>query len=240
MNILIVSATGFEISPITKEMNFISGENEHLRKFFYNRNNIDILVTGIGIPFTTYRLALTLFENHYDLAINAGIAGSFKEGIRIGQVVHVISEQFADIGIEDKGKFASIFEMKLYDKNRFPFKDGVLYNESGFSNDTLNNLVKTSGITVNKTSGNSETINKFQDMYSPGIETMEGAAFFYVCLMEKLPFIQIRSISNKVEERDTSKWNIEPAVDNLNKTLREIIDDFNLIKKEVYYENKDN
>jgi len=45
---------------------------------------------------------------------------------------------------------------------------------------------------------------------------MEGAAFHYACLKEKVPYAEIRSISNYVEKRDRSKWNIPLAIKNLN------------------------
>jgi futalosine hydrolase len=37
--------------------------------------------------------------------------------------------------------------------------------------------------------------------------------------MENIPFLQLRTISNYVEVRDKSKWNIPLAVTNLNNTL---------------------
>jgi futalosine hydrolase len=45
---------------------------------------------------------------------------------------------------------------------------------------------------------------------------MEGAAFHYVCLLEKAPFAQVRAISNYVETRDKSKWQIPTAIQSLN------------------------
>jgi futalosine hydrolase len=54
---------------------------------------------------------------------------------------------------------------------------------------------------------------------------MEGAAFHFVCLQQKIPFIQIRSISNSVGERDKTKWVIKDAVNNLNSELVKLIND---------------
>jgi futalosine hydrolase len=53
---------------------------------------------------------------------------------------------------------------------------------------------------------------------------MEGAAFSYVCLQEGVKFVQIRSISNYVEEREEANWDIPLAIKNLNIKLLEIID----------------
>ena len=52
---------------------------------------------------------------------------------------------------------------------------------------------------------------------------MEGAAFHYVCLQQKINFLQIRGISNMVGERDKTKWKIKKAIENLNNELLKII-----------------
>ena len=52
---------------------------------------------------------------------------------------------------------------------------------------------------------------------------MEGAVLHYICLQEDIPFLQLRSISNYVGERDKTRWKIKEAVDNLNAELLNII-----------------
>ncbi len=52
---------------------------------------------------------------------------------------------------------------------------------------------------------------------------MEGATFFYICTGEKIPFLALRSISNRVEPRNKKNWNIPLALDNLSEKLKEII-----------------
>ncbi len=59
--------------------------------------------------------------------------------------------------------------------------------------------------------------------YNAHLETMEGAAFHYVCLQKEIPFLQIRGISNYVGERDKSKWKMEEAIDNLCNSLEDIL-----------------
>ena len=53
---------------------------------------------------------------------------------------------------------------------------------------------------------------------------MEGAALHYVCLCEKIPFLQLRCVSNYVGERDKSKWEMTEAISNLNIELNKIIE----------------
>ncbi|HMQ88955.1 MAG TPA: hypothetical protein PKB07_15270, partial [Flavilitoribacter sp.] len=56
------------------------------------------------------------------------------------------------------------------------------------------------------------------------IETMEGAAFFYVCLMESVPFLAIRSISNYVEARNREAWDIPGAIRALNDVVKGLLE----------------
>ncbi len=47
------------------------------------------------------------------------------------------------------------------------------------------------------------------EKFGAEVESMEGAAFHYVCLQQKINFLQLRSISNRVGERDKSKWKLK-------------------------------
>jgi futalosine hydrolase len=53
---------------------------------------------------------------------------------------------------------------------------------------------------------------------------MEGGGLHYVCLQEKIPFLQLRSISNDIGERDKTKWDIRTAIANLNARLIDLFD----------------
>jgi futalosine hydrolase len=52
---------------------------------------------------------------------------------------------------------------------------------------------------------------------------MEGVTFFYICSGGKLPFLALRSISNRVEPRNKDKWDIPLALNNLSEKLREFL-----------------
>jgi futalosine hydrolase len=182
-----------------------------------------VLVTGIGGVFTTFSLTQKLSQNKYDFVINAGIAGSFIASLKVGDVVQVHKDQFADLGIEDEKSFSTLFEKGFIPKSSFPFQDGALLNLTRFSNNKINELKQVSAITVNTTHVKEESIRFFKEKFDAEIETMEGAAFFYVCLQYKVNFVQIRSISNYVKPREIAEWNIPLAIENLNKKLFEIL-----------------
>lgn len=224
---LIVSATEKEINLLTQKATDLNKAGQNLTSGKIENLNIDFLISGIGLPFVIYRLLSLLYKNDYGLVINIGIAGSFNDNIKIGSVVNVITEQFGDLGIDDNCKFCTLFEMGYIDSNCKPFENGKLVNSFNVNKyKTLAALPKVNGLTVNMASGNHIDISKRYEKFMPDIETMEGAGVFYVCLLQNIPFIELRAISNKIEPRNTRNWNILESLMNLSdivfKLLKEI------------------
>jgi futalosine hydrolase len=205
MKVLIVAATEFEIKPLIQA-----------------QRNVEMLITGIGSSATIYHLTKKLLTNHYDLVIQAGIAGMFAGKFTLGAVVFVKEDAFADVGIEEKGELRTFFEYGFLDKNEFPFSDGKLLNPSAILEKI--SLPAATAITVNMVSDNFVHNENFRQKYHADIESMEGAAFHYVCLQHKINFLQVRSLSNVVGERDKSRWVIDSSIRNLNSELIKIID----------------
>ncbi|MBP6236325.1 MAG: futalosine hydrolase [Saprospiraceae bacterium] len=223
MKILFVSATATEILPL---MGFLDKSAIKKDENFYSfhQNDIYILITGPGLMSMTFAMTQFGSLNKIDLAINIGIAGTFDPDCTLGSVYNVYRDRIADLGAEfPDGSFQDIFEMKLTDKDEFPFKDGWVYSNS--KTDVFHDLPKVSGVTVNMVSGNLSTIEKIKIKYRPDIESMEGAGFFYVCNLLHIPCLQIRSISNYIEPRNKANWKINDAVKNLNDTLIQFLAD---------------
>lgn len=220
MKILIVAATLMEVKMLADEMEYLEEMSYSLKHFRLGEIEVDILITGIGTTFTTFHLTNTLRENQYQSVLNVGIAGSLTHTLSIGDVVNVISEEFADLGIEEKDEFLTLFESGFMDSNEFPFEQGVL--KSTDCNGLLK-IKKVRGITTNKSHGRDESIAEIHQKFSAHVESMEGAAVFYVCNSLGIQCCQIRSISNYVESRDSSKWNIPLALENLKTSVLDVL-----------------
>ncbi len=207
MNTLIVSATKQEIAPFLEEIKADAG-NSVLSSHSYKSHKIDILISGVGIAQTAFYLGKYLTPK-YDLAINAGICGSFNRNIKLGEVLNITEDYFADLGAEDDDKFLSVSELSL---------PAAYYvkNENLFA---IENIPQVRGVTVNTTHGNEHSITKFTTRIKADVESMEGAAFLWACNTEKVKCIQLRSVSNYVEKRDRNKWKIGEAITSLNKCL---------------------
>jgi futalosine hydrolase len=114
------------------------------------------------------------------------------------------------------------------DENIYPFTKEVLKNQENYDIDEVDSLIPVKAITVNMLKGNQEDIEKLHKKFNPEIITTEGAAFFYVCLLEKVPFLQIRAISNFVEIRKVENWNIPLALKNLTDSIIAIFEELRL------------
>ena len=206
MQILLIAATATEIEPFTAA-----------------NSRVDTLITGVGVPAAIYHLQKRIHQIDYDFIIQAGIAGGFSNEMALGRVVLVKQDCFADLGMEEKGNYTPIFNTAFADKDEFPFTDGWLIN----TDEKLKyiDLPKAKAITLNKVSDSELQKQQFVQSFNADLETMEGAALHYVCLQEHIPFLQIRSISNHVGERDKTKWKIKEAIENLNKELQILIND---------------
>lgn len=229
MKILIVSATAFEIAPLEEflKKNFRQTGNFH---YTFNDFEVSLLITGVGLPLTAYALGKAFSAARYDLSINMGIAGAFDRELKIGDVVQVIQEEFADLGVEEAdGSFVSANTLGLIADNQPPFINGVLVNQAAGE---FSFLPKAKGISVNKVHGSEASIEKIKKLYDADVESMEGAAFFYACLSEQLPFLQIRAISNYVEKRNKDNWDIPLAISNLNDVVKELLQMLMVAKEE--------
>ena len=209
MKILIVAATEMELqglrsfNPGTEASMAPNSPAEY-------PGSIEFLVTGVGMVRTAYRLGERFSGIKPDICVNIGIAGSFDQKYNLGEVVEVSSDCLSELGAEDsKGNLLSLEQMGLQeDINQWH----ALINPDAGQHTGLRNV---RGITVNSVHGSEAGIKQVRGRFNPDIETMESGAVFYSCLLAKVPFVCLRAISNMVEPRDRSRWQIEKALSNL-------------------------
>jgi len=210
MRILLVAATEKEIGPTIRYL----AEQLNLPKEL----QVEFLFTGVGSMATTYALMRQFLKEIPDLAIQAGIGGSFHSLFTPGMVVSVQEEIPGDLGVMERDRWLTLADLGLTLPDEPPFRHSRLPNPH------LDLLEKAGlhavpAITVNRISTETALISQWKERFTPVVESMEGAAFHYVCLQESIPFLQLRAISNNVGERDKSKWELGLSIKNLNETL---------------------
>jgi futalosine hydrolase len=199
MKLLIVAATDMELTPF--------------KQCLLKRENISFAVCGVGIVATIYNLSrLQLRNGGYDMVVNVGIAGTYSSALSLGQAVAVQREYFDNFGMETaNGDFN-------------PFSGYNLNCPHLHDYDLLQSLPQVYDLTVSLLTERKATVELRRATFAADIETMEGAAFFYVCLRENVPFIELRGISNLVGIRDKSQWETVLALENLTKVVLQLAD----------------
>jgi futalosine hydrolase len=213
MKIALAAATLREIEPAQQYL----AERLYLK----GHHQFSIVLTGVGLMQTTYTLAKTWMRDKPDIAIQAGVGGSFHPLYEPGRVVVVHEDLIGDLGVKEQD-WLDLFDMGLADVDDFPWKDGLLANPHA---DILKKagIETVRGLSVNQVSTDVAMIRTLMRKFSPVVESMEGAAFHYFCLSEGIPFIQFRSISNRVGDRDKSNWQMSTAIQSLNNAVIQFI-----------------
>lgn len=204
MKILLTAATQFEIAP-----------------FLQTQHGMDVLISGAGIAATTFHLTRQLSHHHYDLVVQAGVAGMFPTpngdgGLELGEVVAVHQDAFGDLGAYEKNTFRSLQDMQLDHHLEWLHNPHWALHQLPYK--------KVTGITVNTITDDMALIHALQKKWHAAVESMEGAALHYVCGQKQVPYIQLRAISNLVGERDKTKWAMREAIHHLNEALPVLVE----------------
>ena len=195
----IIAAMTEEIDSIKKLMLDIRVKNIYELQFTLgtiNSKNVALVKCGVG-KVNAARTTQILIDN-FDLeyVINVGTAGGLNENIEIGDVV--IAERLVQ---HDFDITAGGYE-KGYISNtgRFFYSDKELVSKSERIIDNMNEnfkaiigLIATGDVFVQDIS----VKDRIKEEFDADCTEMEGAAIAQVCYLDKIPFIVIRSISDK-------------------------------------------
>jgi len=184
------------------------------------------VITGIG-PINAALVFGKVLATFPDLhgALSLGIGGSFDLGeADLGGWAVATEEIWPEIGIKTKecvhaqalgfpqgqtGRDA-IWDRMSIDPDRNARAMGIRIPES---------MVRVPFITVAGVTSTTERGLFLQTIYKCGIENMEGFSLGLACATHQLPFLEIRTVSNKVGPRDKETWRIDKAFDRLGKVI---------------------
>lgn len=194
-----------------------------------NAAKVDFMLCGIGMASACYTITKKICEAKaakecYDIAILIGLAGSYcMKDFPIGSVALIEKAYIGDLGFDTPSGLKTLFDTKVLDSNIFPFKDGALYRKEAdmATEEFLKRFRSASAVTRQTFTGSPAKKEEMVEKFSSQIEDMEGAALHFVCQMEKIPFFQLRAVSNEVGVQDRDKWNGPLALDALKRAMLE-------------------
>jgi len=202
--LLVTTATQNEIAPLARVL--------------ATADKVEYLVTGMGPVTTAATLSnyLTLHGSSIDGLLHIGIAGAYVgSGITVLDICMAQQEFLGDFGIcmqdgiQDfdpgllKNNMPLIFDNYLASRCKNILHDhGIEFKIANF-------------VTVNCCTGTTKRGAFLRDKYGAGCENMEGAAVAMVCQIFAIPCVELRCVSNMVEDRDVSKWQLPGAIEKI-------------------------
>ncbi|MDO8885905.1 futalosine hydrolase [Candidatus Oleimmundimicrobium sp.] len=207
---LIVSSTEIEIDQLRK-----SKELERDFNFF---------TTNVGMVESAISLARLFAEKEVGGLILFGVGGAYSNtGVDILDICLAEKEYFGDLGVAMGNKVEYFTDDALKNKRTFNLKNNLLDKVENKLNvlkipHKIGNFV-----TVNSCSGTLQRGNFLRDKFSAICENMEGAAVARVCELYRVPMIELRCVSNMVEDRDKSKWKLNEAIDKGTRVLKKLL-----------------
>ncbi len=174
------------------------------------------LITGIGPVETTLSLVSILHKQpEIDCVLNFGIAGAYLKNdtsIQAGMLDLCLAEQevFGDLGIQLADKVEP-FRGDVSVRDRFVLDSGLLATAGQILGDAAIAYKQGAFVTVNCASGTRRRGDQLGRQFRGLCENMEGAAVARVCEEFSLPCLEVRCISNMVEDRNRANWRLKEA-----------------------------
>lgn len=195
----IIAAMNEEVAAIKKIMDKVSVKkiyNLEIITGTINKKEVVLVKCGVG-KVNAARTTQILIDNfNLEYVINVGTAGSLNENIEIGDIVigEKLVEHDVDItaGGHEKGYITNI--------GKYFYSDQNLINKSKMIIENMNEdfkaiigLIATGDVFVQDIKIKDDIKKEF----NADCTEMEGAAIAQVCTLDNVPFIVIRSISDK-------------------------------------------
>lgn len=180
----------------------------------------DALQLGVGKVEASLALTRRLCAGLPDVVVNFGVAGVFPDsGLDVGDVCLVTEETLADEGVVTLDGFQDLVELKLANRSVWTANADWAHRLS----EALGEPRWVRGTTVSTISGTDDIAAAYAERMSPVVESMEGAAVARVCEAFDVPWVQVRSISNRVGERSKGGWDIGRAKAALHDAVRTLL-----------------
>lgn len=200
----------------------------------------EVVLTASGVGKTNAAHATTLMAErfHPRLIINFGVGGAYPgSGPGVCTIAVADREIYGDEGVLLANGFRDMRFLGLpllsISSTSGTGSDKDIYNEIPLDRglaDKISSLLEPAKtavgpfVTLSCMTGSGSRAESLRRRYGAICENMEGASVAHVCQMHGIPFLEIRGISNIVEERDKGKWKLKEASGICQEALLEVIE----------------
>ena len=234
-NLLLVSATKIESDAIQSALGNAKTA-QHAGKTVMGRDlcgwQCTLIHTGIGTVNAAHALTCQLERQTPALVIQFGIGGAYvPTNLPIRSVALATEEVYGDVGVVTPEGWKPADEIGIplvHDDpphfNRFPLDSQLVSTATEICGARCGVFV-----TVSQCSGVQAVGDSLHARFNGLCENMEGAAAAHICRLYGIPFLEVRGISNLVEDRQPARWDIPGAAAAAQSALIRIISDKKII-----------
>lgn len=207
--IAIITATDQEFTAIKNE--FDKTEESKLKELIYytgklNGDEYIVIKCGIGKVNAARVTQMIIDKFEIDYIINVGVAGSLNDNLEIGDIVigkALVQHDFDTTAFGDeKGYITGVGKIFQSDETLVEkYKNYILKNKLGYK--AIVGTIASGDIFCTDEFMKEKIKNKF----GADCVEMEGAAIAQVCMLNQVPFIVIRSISDKPNGNNQMDYN---------------------------------
>jgi futalosine hydrolase len=220
---LLVCSVRLEMEPILRQMaDLVEIAHSRLSAWRGTLADYPVLAVVAGMGKTNAARATTAVLERFrvDRVIGFGVAGAYPgSGLDVGGLGLATREHYGDEGVLTRDGWRGCEEIGIpllttaeaQHFNDFPVDTGWL--DAGLSALRAAGTACVSGpfVTVSTCSGTRARGDELARRFDAICETMEGAAYAHVAALYGLPFLEIRGISNLVEDRNLAGWRLPEA-----------------------------
>jgi len=190
----------------------------------------ELLVAGAGPLETAVQLTRRLCQGKaVSLVLNFGVAGAYVDsGARLLDICLAESEVLGDFGICHAEKIEPL-DGQLASRTVFPLDPQYVTQASEILGKQDYRCKKGTFVTVNGVSATARRGAQLRTAYNGLCENMEGGAVARVCEEFSVPCLEVRCVSNMVEDRNLSNWQLAAAVQKCGEAVFLLIDHIVLI-----------
>jgi futalosine hydrolase len=178
---------------------------------------VTVLAGGVGPARAAACAATALALDRPAVVLVAGIGGGFAGRAGVGDVVVADLVVHADLGSDSPDGFLSIDRLGFAPDRTAPRPDLV-----ALAADRTGAVVGPI-LTVSTVTGTAAAATALVDRYRPAAEGMEGAGVWAAAEAHRVPFLEIRAISNPVGVRDRAGWDVPAALDRLGRAVADLL-----------------
>ncbi|MBI5187960.1 MAG: futalosine hydrolase [Nitrospirae bacterium] len=226
MSIGLISAVPFEGEIILKYLKRITTEVFEGLTCYRGRiwdKDIVYLASGIGKTNASHTVTILIEKFSPRLVINFGVGGAYpSSGLKIGDIAIAEKEIYGD-----EEKYFNEFPLDKILLKKFVKSFNLITRHGSAELAEASSLVTKMKpgpfVTVSTCTGTIKRALELEKRFNAICENMEGVAVAHICTLYGIPMVEIRGISNIVEDRDMSKWDLKLAAENCQMVVMEFL-----------------